>query len=260
MDLTPSSPNRTTATSVSAQADARKSLKPVKIPKGGAYRNKTRKMRAEGILGPKETLEEYNQRILESLQNEPDSDSDINPPLPGSDLPQAETIELESQGERSQGGFGGLLNRATQALRNDDSPRLSQSKKVTPRAREDFSILVVSVITLLVAVAKVDDRVKPNESEINLFSDHLSGIMLRHLPINNKLSADALDIIGMMAVTATWYSRIPHNLTDANATQPTQQPTQPAKANGHIPQTPIEAASPEAGDWLNNIAAKTEGY
>lgn len=123
-------------------------------------------------------------------------------------------------------------------------------------------MLVVSVITLLVAVAKVPEQVKPNGDEINLFSEHLSGIMLRHLPINNKLSADALDVIGLIAVTASWYSRVHSDLriegrTEAKEPQPATQPQ--VRKNGHVPQTPIEVASPEAGNWLNNIAARSEG-
>jgi hypothetical protein len=261
MDLIPSSPNKKNATSATAQPGALQGLKPIRIPKGGAYRNKTKKLRAEGILGPTETLEEYNQRIQESQANGLDSDSDANPSPRESDLfPPAESIEMEPQGEKPAGGFGGLLARATQALKDDDSPKLSQSKKVTPKAREDFSVLVVSVVTLLVTFAKVDERVKPNGDEINIFSEHISGIMLRHLPISNKMSADALDIIGLMAVTATWYSRVHADLNPGPVADRAQPQQTPVKANGHKPQTPIEAASPQAGEWLNTIAARSEGF
>jgi len=225
----------------------------IQVPdsQGGKWRL-TNKLREEGILGPKQTIRQYNAAI----------DSDLSESLNPQDdqQPAPEGLEIESHSQDDRGGFGGLLDKATRALKTQDD--LPKSKKVTPRAREDFAVLVVSVLTLLVTFAKIEESVKPNTDEINLFSDHLSGILLRHLPINKNLSADALDIIGMMAVTATWYSRV--KVLEPARTQPgpsqLAQPI-PVKQNGHQPQQldPLEPFSPEAANWLNNIAIKSEG-
>jgi hypothetical protein len=248
MELKTSLKDKTNATSASAAPSAEPNSRPqkIKLPEsqGGKWRL-TNKLRAEGILGPKETIRMYNAKLDFDSENEP-SQRDNG----------AEGIEIESHGAEERGGLGGLLDRATNALKNDDLPK---AKKVTPRAREDFSVLVVSVVTLLVTFAKVEERIKPNGDEINLFSEHLSGILLRHLPINNKLSADALDLIGIMAATATWYSRVHDQLAKS---APILE-TVPTRANGHaggeIPITPIEAVSPETGNWLNRIAASGSG-
>jgi hypothetical protein len=222
----------------------------IKVPpsQGGKWRL-TNKLRKEGILAPGQTIRQYNEAI--DLNSGASSQANNDPG-------GAVEVEIESHGETSEpGGFGGLLSRATNALRDNDAPK--KSAKVAKSSREDFAVLVVSVVTLLVTFAKIDERVKPNGEEINLFCEPFARILLRHLPINNKLSADALDIIGMMAATAGWYARV-HDVIPASreaAPRAEARAEEAARSNGHL--SPIEAVSPETGQWLDRIAANSGG-
>jgi len=246
--------NRTRAKNESAQTDEQANFpqgQPIPMPKtsGGKWRL-TNKLRAAGVLQPGQTIRQYNASL--------DSDSSAeNLPEPETE-PGAESIEIESHGEPSAGGFGGLLQRASNALKNDDLPK---AKRISAKSRDDFSVLVVSVVTLLVTFAKVEESVKPNGEEIDLFSNHLSGILLRHLPINNKLSADALDLIGIMAATATWYSRVHEDISAGRIVAPRaeeQTTNQPTRSNGRVTD-PISAVSPEAGLFLDRVALNSAG-
>jgi len=251
MVLTKSQPDKTNATSATEQAGAPENSRPrekIKMPpsQGGKWRL-TNKLRKEGILAPNQTIRQYNEAIdLNSgASSQANNDRGVE-------------VEIESHGETIEpGGFGGLLSRASNALRDSDAPK--KSNKLVKSSREDFAVLVVSVVTLLVTFAKIDERVKPNGDEINLFSEPLARILLRHLPINNKLSADALDIIGMMAATATWYARVHDVIPAAREAAPRAEARaeEVTRSNGHI--SPIEAVSPETGDWLNRVAANSGG-
>lgn len=221
------------------------------------YYQKQKEMRAAGELAENQTLAEYLQNQNPDPQNENTiSNSEISV--------QAEQIQIDAHDSDSDSGFKGMLKRAGENLKNtltSDEPtptRRGRPAGGSKTNKEDFSVLVVSLVSLLVTFAKVDERVKPNKSEIDLFSDHLSGILLRHLPINNKLSADAIDIIGIMAVSTSWYSRVHDNLVPLTITAK-ESPAQPVpvyKKNGRVPETvtPLQDASPEDKAFLDDIA------
>jgi len=255
MPLNNSTTGKRTAPSASEQpsAELNTARQRIELPnsQGGIWRL-TQKLRKEGILGPTETIRQHNRRL--------DAQADINSVIAPDPERSPEGIEIEShrESETTSGGFGGLLAKATNALRGEELPK--SNKKVTPRAREDFSVLVVSLITLLVAAIRIRESAKPNQEEINLFSDHLAGILLRHLPVNSKMSADAVDLIGMIAVIATWYSRVHEDLRTPAQPQASQPVTVPYQDNGHAkPLDPISQISPEAGSFLNRIASASEG-
>jgi hypothetical protein len=185
-------------------------------------------------------------------QNASDSDSVVS-----ENQPSEESVNIESQATETDSGFSSLLKRATNNLKTTltetDSP--SRKKNVAKTTRDDFSILVVSVITLLVSFWKIEEQAKPDSTEINMLSHHLSGIMLRHLPINNKLSADALDVIGIFAVMANWQARV-RVLQPQDETQqagPTQAVT---KRNGHKAQTPIQMIDPATSNMLDMVKSQ----
>lgn len=221
----------------------------IAIPRGGARYRKMTKLREEGILRPDQTIEEYNQEIDAGVTSLGESEENQEP-TPNN----AESLEIEGQRVDSESGFGNMLKRAGRNLRDtltDSDVPVKRGRKPNQTTREDFSLLVVSIITLVVTFWKVDQRVKPDSSEIEAFSNHLSGILIRHLPISNKLSADALDIIGMFAVLSGYYARI-------QLLQQDQKPAGTIEAksgnNGHIPQTPLQELDPATFDAMNRVA------
>lgn len=154
---------------------------------------------------------------------------------------------------------------AKSGLWDDDSPapefKETRGRKSKDAGREDLKTLSIALLTLVMSLGNIPQDIKPNDSEIGIVSHHLTGIMIRHLPINGKMSADALDIIGLIAVMSTWYARVQPALNQrrAQATPPVQArsktaPTQPVKEES--PSDPFMRHSPGAGAWLQNAAAQ----
>ena len=97
-------------------------------------------------------------------------------------------------------------------------------------------------------------EIKPNESELGVFSNHLTGILIRHLPISKGLSADALDIIGIFAVVSGYYARVSPEL---RRPQPKATPTlYPEPIPESIAADPISDLSREAGEFLRAAQSK----
>ena len=107
----------------------------------------------------------------------------------------------------------------------------------------------MAVLTLVLSLANIPQNIKPIESELNVFTNHLTGILLRHLPIAKGFSADALDIIGLFAVMSGYYARIAPELKAKQVTTTYPQP---------IPESldPITNLSPEAGQFLDAASRK----
>lgn len=156
----------------------------------------------------------------------------------------------------------GTLKRAGQSLKgaviDSEAPRKKQ--KVSNTTREDFSVLVVAIVTLSVSLWKADPRVKPDSNEIDLFSNHVSGILLRHLPIDNKLSADALDVIGIFAVVSGWASRVyifQQQTQTVDATQPRAAGTRTTETKANQgPFNPVQEIDPATFDAMNRVAGQ----
>lgn len=186
-------------------------------------------------------------------------------PSADSDLSNAENnevlINLESQGEQEESNFLSRLKDATKkvTLSDDESPRVeTRGRKAKTAAADEFSVLVVSVLVLILSFSNIPDEIKPNEDELSIFSKHLSGILIRHLPISSKFSQDSLDIIGIVAVTSGYYARV----APAIKTYQKQIP-QPTKTNPQQPQESapvvvdaLRAVNPAAADFLDQVEKK----
>lgn len=182
-----------------------------------------------------------------------------------SDLNSAESnevlINLESQGEKEESNFLSRLKDATKkvALSDDESPRIeTRGRKAKTAAADEVSVLVVSVLVLILSFSNIPDEIKPNEDELSIFSKHLSGILIRHLPISSKFSQDTLDIIGLVAVTSGYYARVAPVIKTYQ-----KQIPQPNKTNPQQPQESapvvvdaLRAVNPAAADFLDQVEKK----
>lgn len=210
--------------------------------------------RKRGQRGPgKKTLLMMNQSPTEP-QPQPQSEKRESE----SDLLNDLEINVESHNSQPpevEKGFGATLRRAAESSGLfDDSPAPSKAKKAKAN-QDEFNSLVIAVLTLGVSFANMRPEIKPNDSELGIFSNHLTGILIRHLPIAKGLSADALDVIGIFAVVSGYYARVSPELK-----RPAAKKTTPALYPEPIPAgpaDPISDLSPEAGEFLRAAQSKT---
>ncbi len=216
-----------------------------------------KQLKAEG-----KSKEEINQVLEANPETSKSLETQNDPIISNSEIEsqnQSEEIQIEDHTADPGEGFKGLLSRATASLKNtltdDDKPKRGRPSKTN---KQEFSTLVVSVLTLVVTFIKVDERVKPNNTEIATLSDHLSNIMLRHLPINNALSADAIDVIGIFAVSALWYQRVSVDLPRLKPGNEEAPQEIPYKSNGNQKLSPeeLQSFSPEDAAFLDSAAQK----
>ena len=214
-----------------------------------------RPKRKRGQRGPgKKTLLMMNQSQQPQPPNEnAESESDLltNDPL---NL-NVEVESHNSQPPEQEKGFGATLRRAAESSGLfDDSPAPSKAKK-SKANQDEFNSLVIAVLTLGVSFANMRPEIKPNESELGVFSNHLTGILIRHLPISKGLSADALDIIGIFAVISGYYARVSPELRRP-ARKVEAAPVVTDLGNGFGAADPISDLSPEAGEFLRAAQSK----
>ena len=205
--------------------------------------------RKRGQRGPGKKFQNQNQP--QPLNEKSESNSD-----PLNDLLNVEVESHNSTPPEEEKGFGATLRRAAESSGLfDDSPAPSKAKKAKAN-QEEFNSLVIAVLTLGVSFANMRPEIKPNESELGVFSNHLTGILIRHLPIAKGLSADALDVIGIFAVISGYYARISPDLK-----RPVKKmeaaPAVKDLGNGFGVVDPISDLSPEAGEFLRAAQSKT---
>lgn len=78
---------------------------------------------------------------------------------------------------------------------------------VTSANQEEISTIVITLLTLIISGLNIPSNIKPNEEEVNGFSVPVTRLLLRHIPVVSKLSADALDIIGILGTISAYYIR-----------------------------------------------------
>ena len=85
-------------------------------------------------------------------------------------------------------------------------------KKWVPKEKRqeqesNIATLITSLLVMLLAGWKVPDELKPSEDEVTAVSGFGVSILLRHVDISGRLTAGAIDVIGIVAVTAGYISR-----------------------------------------------------
>ena len=205
------------------------------------------------------------------IPNQPpaSADSVINPASEETP-PGVISVDIESHGPAGEPStWQEKLKRASERVglfdEEDSTERIeTRGRKKKGAVQDEFSTLVIALLTLAVSFVNIPEQVKPNQSELSIFSNHLTGIMIRHLPISNKFSADSLDIIGLVAVCSGWYARV---APEIRALQPpkTNKPNNPPDNKpgpGHdepkppAPGDPVLTLSPAAADYLASVEKK----
>ncbi len=172
-------------------------------------------------------------------------------------------IEIESHAvkEKESGGFLNSIKNAGDSLGlwDDDKPAEKEKKdgrgrpsKSKSSGQDDLASLSVALITLILSLSNIPHDVKPNDSEVTIFSKHLTGIMIRHLPIAGKFSADGMDIIGMIAVLSSWYARVQPVIEQRKSIQQESVAEIPARDNFIENEQPPQSAA--SLNWLMDAA------
>lgn len=196
-----------------------------------------------------------------SIQSGPPSigASDPNPSAPDPN-PRAEagessldpgpvSVEVETHAEPrgSDGMFARFLRRSSDPEGPEPEPEPQDGggsgKRSGPRHSDSVQVanLVVSLFTMVVAGLRIPDDIRPNEDEIAAFSGFGTSILLRHFPLKSKLSRDALDIIGMFSILASWYGRVGPRIREYRAAAAQAQPQPESKGSQA---GPIDSADP----------------
>ena len=117
---------------------------------------------------------------------------------------QAGSDNLIASAEKLLGGVKSTDTERAEKLRGYREKYKAKKKGST---NEDFSTIVVTLLTLALSAWNVPADLKPNGDEVNALSVPATRMLLRHVPITAKLSADALDVIGMIGAMSAYYAR-----------------------------------------------------
>jgi hypothetical protein len=120
-----------------------------------------------------------------------------------------------SPAQPENSGIDGILGQAEGYLGADvpgvpGEPPKKQWKKWNPAAKremEEVTTMISSLFVLVVAGWRIPPALKPNEDETNAVSGAATRILLRHVDLTGKMTKDAVDVIGIIAVSAAWYTR-----------------------------------------------------
>lgn len=146
---------------------------------------------------------------------------------------------------------------------DDEETRIeTRGRKKKTAANDEFATLIISVLVLILSFSNIPETVKPNDSELRVLANHLSGLMLRHLPISSKFSQDSLDIIGILAVVSGWYARVAPALKqiqeEGKAKSQPERISAPAQVvkTPPAPADPIADLSPATSKFLEDVIRK----
>jgi len=119
---------------------------------------------------------------------------------------QAENDDLLTSASRLVGGISLTNQKRPNKLENDRKYR-ERKKTRGGVSAEDFSTIIITLLTLALSAWSAPNDLKPNEDEINAFSVPATRMLLRHVPIAAKMSQDALDALGMIAALSAYSVR-----------------------------------------------------
>jgi len=176
-------------------------------------------------------------------------------------------LEIEDQQTATasvdDSGFLAKVRRAAEKsglFTDDDEPdRIeTRGRKKKTAAQDEFNTLTIALLSLVIAAVNIPENIKPNDNELNQFSHHLTGLLVRHLPISGKFSADALDVIGLLAVGSAYYARVAPLIKS----KPKEQTPEQYYFNANdlpVPSAPLDQITrlnPGVGNWLNQKATQ----
>lgn len=167
--------------------------------------------------------------------------------------PAVEREVVIKQSEKpKKSALTGILDAATEKLAEPRTKRAKEKTAEENDPQQELSTLISSLIVIGVTAANMPKEIKPEDDEIDGFSYHFTNIIFRHIPIKHGLPADFLDIIGMLAILASWYSRAAPYLSGDdnsgnNGRKPPPKPRQPV-----IPPDDISMVDPQTAAFLRH--------
>lgn len=207
--------------------------------------------------------------------SEPGTTNPANPNGAGLDL-EASAIDLNIEDHTTdpapddEPGLLSKLRRAAEksGLFDEEEPgRIeTRGRKKKTAAQDEFNTLTIAILSLALSLTPMPETVKPNDLELSQFSHHLTGLLIRHLPISGKFSADALDIIGLIAVLSGWYARVSPEIKSLKPKPQTATP--PPTGEYYFNEADLKAAplpdaisriNPNVGGWLAQRATTAPG-
>lgn len=156
---------------------------------------------------------------LANLSPEPVTGDSGSSAAPAESEPLAPVVEtiVETQSAPAGGGFdvSGLIERAAGNVRagvtgeppRNKGGRPPKAPAPTKKDVEQFATVIAAGLTLIVGALRIPGDLKPNEDETGGLAVPITNLMLRHLPISGKLTADAMDAIAIVAVVSSYYAR-----------------------------------------------------
>lgn len=152
------------------------------------------------------------ERLAQLAASNSSSLESLNSPIE----PEQVETEVEAQEHAPSGiDFGSLLGRASDNLRSGvtGEPAGGAKKKYKPsynsqkKNTDEITTLMVSILTLGVSAWKVPADLKPTEDEIDALSLPATRLLLRHVNLSGRITADVVDTIGIIAVISGYYAR-----------------------------------------------------
>lgn len=156
-------------------------------------------------------------------------------------------VEIEQPEPKKGSIFSDLIKSASGPKEKKDAPKSKKENADASELAQDFPTIITSILALTFSALAMPEEIKPNEAEITAVSYHASRIMLRHIDVTNKLNADALDIVGILATGAGWYMRVSIYM----------KPGKTGEAKNAPPVTPAAETPPVdgSGAMIQNAAA-----
>jgi hypothetical protein len=226
------------------------------------------------IIEPTEPPKRKSVRLRpKSLRKNPPQEpiisaSSTTDPSPESE-PPAVKVEVEPQKEPAKpSGLVALLKQAKSRAEINSEGEPEEELEPTSRrakksgkseaARDEFSTLVFTVLTILVSLSNLPTKVQPNRSELDALAYNIAGLLVRNLGITGKLGPNALDILGIVATIGAYWARVKDDIAALRAEAAEHEHKLPKRSNGNKPAEgeeigePIGKVSPGTGAYLDN--------
>lgn len=224
-------------TSASAgTATERNSVSPRTTQTGSGAGTPRYTVTAEQLRAAREALERSQREQVEKAQH----------PVEAPKAPRERTVKVKQTPKPTVSPMTGVLAAATKKLQEPRTKKERETVADENDPQQELATLVSSVVVIIIATQHWPKEIEPNDDEVNGLSYHLTNIIFRHFPIKAGLSADFLDIIGILAVSASWYSRASEYAK--NSGQPKS-----GGSDGHKPARPIPPKPSGASQPLNDI-------
>lgn len=217
----------------------------------------------------RERKKQERQLEQEKLQKKPKS-SNSGEPSSSDNLVEAEVqthvVEDKSFSQRAKEKLSGMMQGGDANDSSSEEPKKKWNSYAKKKEMEsELATLITSVLVLIVAAIPASESVKPNDDETSVVSTHITKILLRHDLMTGKFSGDALDVIAIIAVCSSWYSRAAPEIRAMRAHKPSAKPsskdspvTDTGTGFGEVV-SPIANASRATASWLDDALANEGG-